>query len=205
MVTPATNVAHITGIESLDFHSLEPILEFPYLTSFTVVHTWPTDISDSDIEHLAMRWPTLETLSLNRHPAVILPPKLSLSAIVHFARWCPCMTQLSLYVDATMVTIPRAIPHFSANFRSLNVGASPFPFTANQGMLDVIVSLLVFILPRRCDIGTGVCDDLPDTAIFSSGNALGSLVVVKGSSLAGYDEGWKSIAAVCRIMWSHQE
>lgn len=205
MVAPATTVAQVIGIESLDFSSLEPILAFPYLTGFTIVHTWPLDISDSDVENLSRRWPALESLSLNRHPAVVLPPKLSLSAIVHFARWCPHMTHLSLYINATVVSLPRVLYRLPSSFRCFNVGASPFPFTANQGTLDVIVSLLVSVLPSGCSIGTGFNDDLPDTALFSSGTTPSSLVLVKATSFAGYDEGWRSIASVCRIMWNCQE
>ncbi|TDL15774.1 hypothetical protein BD410DRAFT_902402 [Rickenella mellea] len=109
---------------SLSFKDLCPILDFPHLVSFELTHYRPLDITDDDIDHLAKNWPLLKFLNLNFEPVIFDRPKITFASLASFARHCPNLGHLRLYLD----TSPDGFPKPAVPFRMLNslaFGTSP--------------------------------------------------------------------------------
>ncbi|KAL0948360.1 hypothetical protein HGRIS_010942 [Hohenbuehelia grisea] len=137
----------------LDFDALRPILRMPNLTYLELHHHFPFDISVKQMEELASKWPSLETLILNNDP---LPhdgtrQPLPLEALMPFARLCPRLKLLGLYLDATVPTLPLALDAvpFKA-LETLSVGVSPI---TDSGAVALFLSKLC---PLGCELEKGV-------------------------------------------------
>jgi hypothetical protein len=65
------------------------------------MHDHPVQMTDSQLTTLASRWPSLEVLNLACEPVKLTDAStLTLGAFVPFARYCPRMRELGLFVDA---------------------------------------------------------------------------------------------------------
>ncbi|OAX37481.1 hypothetical protein K503DRAFT_742642 [Rhizopogon vinicolor AM-OR11-026] len=124
----------------ITFDALRPVLSFQRLTTFMVTHKYPVNITLEEIEELASRWPTLESLSLNEEPLVMDDFTLDLRALVPFARHCPKLRQLGLFMDATTAeTHPTTELRPFTALRTLSVGAS---LARDPGTVAVFLSQL---------------------------------------------------------------
>ncbi|KAF8835217.1 hypothetical protein BDN67DRAFT_959372 [Paxillus ammoniavirescens] len=106
----------------LSYETIEPVLTFPNLVTFELLHQYPLKITLDEIEELASRWPSLESLVLNVAPLTLDKDSftLDLRALLPFARHCPRLRKLGLYINATKAETPSA--HSSIEpFRSLRV------------------------------------------------------------------------------------
>ena len=137
----------------LDWAALRPLLGFPRLVSLELRWDHPLDISLGDLEEMASKWPNLETLLLNCEPMdMSAPPALDLRALLPFARYCPKLTQLGLYMNASNdVPIPKLdqIKPFSS-LEELVVGGSRI---TDAGYVAMFLSQLC---PPGCDVVWGV-------------------------------------------------
>ncbi|RDB16527.1 hypothetical protein Hypma_002894 [Hypsizygus marmoreus] len=114
----------------VNMDTLRPLFRCPNLTSLELVHHYPVDVSMHDMEELAKAWPALEVLLLGNEPAYIDHPSLTLGALVPFARWCPRLRHLGMFVRAdgeALAEVERSPPTF-VSLRTLSLGVSPFPF-----------------------------------------------------------------------------
>ncbi|KAF9244498.1 hypothetical protein BU15DRAFT_85881 [Melanogaster broomeanus] len=85
---------------------------FPNLVAFELVHKYPLRITLDEIEELASKWPH----SILDEDAFTL----DLRALLPFARHCPSLQRLGLYINATEAEIPSV--HSSVEpFRSLRI------------------------------------------------------------------------------------
>jgi hypothetical protein len=91
--------------KQITFDTLRPVLSFPNLTTFELMHTYPVNITPEEIEELASRWPSLEHLCLNEEPLVMHDFTLDLQSLIPFARHCPKLLQLGLFMDASATKI----------------------------------------------------------------------------------------------------
>jgi hypothetical protein len=140
----------LVSANQITFETLRPVLSFPNLTIFEIMHKYPVIITLEEIEELASRWPSLENLYLNEEPLVMDDFTLDLRALIPFARHCPKLRGLGLFMDAT--TAPEVCPKeglkpFTA-LKRLRVGTS-IAHNLNVGTVAVFLNRLC---PPRCNV-----------------------------------------------------
>ncbi|KAG1744906.1 uncharacterized protein EDB91DRAFT_1121572 [Suillus paluster] len=148
---------HITGqlelvpADQITFNTLKPLLSFPNLTTFQVMHKYPVNITLEEIEELASRWPSLESLTLNEEPLVMHEFPLDLRALVPFARHCPKLRRLGLFIDATPTMIPptpKLKPFAALYILSLGTSRARDP--------DAVAAFMSHLCPPGCKLEVGV-------------------------------------------------
>ncbi|KAF8129848.1 hypothetical protein EV363DRAFT_1219642 [Boletus edulis] len=140
--------------QQLSYATIKPILSFPNLSSFELVHKYPLKITLADLEDLASKWPHLETLMLNAEPLFIHEDafNLDLCALLPFAGHCPRLRVLGLYINATEAEIPSShipLEPFRA-LRTLSLGTSQVRHT------NAVAMFLSRICPVRCRLDMGI-------------------------------------------------
>lgn len=139
----------------ITWQTLRPILSCPQLTEFEVRWDRAFEISQSDVEEMASKWPSLETLMLNCEPMhVPTPTTLDLRALVPFAAHCPRLVELGLYLSGTVdfefdpVSSSPVTPF--ASLQRLCFGTSPL---TDPGPAALFLSQLC---PLGCDVSSGI-------------------------------------------------
>ncbi|KAG6865690.1 hypothetical protein C0991_000304 [Blastosporella zonata] len=142
--------------DCITIHTLRPLLKCPNLTSFELEHHNPVHLELTDIEEIATSWPGVESLVLNTQPAYIEQTGLTLSALLPFARHCPKLQLLGLFINATTTDFPAAgaasayqLPYFRA-LHTLSMGAS---LIQEPGPVALFLSQ---ICPLHCTMENGV-------------------------------------------------
>ena len=133
-------------------NTLRPLLSCSRMRVFELRWDYELNISQRDVEEIAQCWPYLEVLVLNCDPIPERPPPiLSALALVPFARHCPHLLELSMYIDGDMVPADPygPIEPFRA-LRSLSFGSSPIH------AVDPVTLFLSQLLPTRCQLFAGV-------------------------------------------------
>jgi len=133
----------------MSFENLEPILFLRDLTSLRFRFKFPLSESwtNRKVEVLSLALPNIETLVLNDNPYVVLPeshPPLTLDILHHFARNCPKLQHLGIYVSRCM-GITSENGAFRA-LRTLDVGHSAVQDKAH------ITVFLAQVLTPMCKI-----------------------------------------------------
>ncbi|THG93997.1 hypothetical protein EW026_g7380 [Hermanssonia centrifuga] len=140
-------------ISRLDWGALRPLLTCANLVVFEIRWYHPLTISYDDLEEMASNWPFMETLMLNCEPVDIsIPPTLTLHALTPFARHCPKLVELGLYMSASVdveTPLERDVLAFQA-LRRLFVGLSRI---ADPGPVSLFLSKLC---PLNCEVSSGV-------------------------------------------------
>lgn len=139
-------------VPALTWQTLRPVMYCANLVEFEVRWDKPFDLTQADIEELAAKWPSIETLMLNCEPMhVSSPPALDLRALIPFARHCPRLCELGLYVNgdgdfdaASLNTKP------FTNLGRLCMGNSP---VSASGPAALFLSELC---PLGCEVIAGV-------------------------------------------------
>lgn len=145
------DVAIAKTIDSVAYATLQPLLTLT-LTSFIFEHTRVLDMTDADIEVVAQSWPTIRVLSLNRHPVVLDPSKLSVRSIISFARWCPQLQSLGIYVDGERTYGEAEGVRFGPMMRKLHLGASSFPYKGSDEAWMLMAELFAHLMAGETDI-----------------------------------------------------
>ena len=142
---------------------LKPLLKLHGLSTMELVHQHQLALSQADIELLASSWPSLETLILNNEPVYLARSKLTLKALLPFAKHCHKLTHLGLFLDATSADEsfcqPNLIPF--RNLKRLSMGVS---------IITDIESVSLFlssILPLGCRVDSGITWDEATEISFS--------------------------------------
>jgi hypothetical protein len=134
---------------------LKPLLKLPGLSMMELVHQHQLALSQVDIELLASSWPSLETLILNNEPVCLSRSKLTLTALLPFAKHCHKLSHLGLFLDATSVDEsfyqPNLIPF--RNLKRLSMGVSIITDTESVSLY------LSRILPLGCRLDSGITWD----------------------------------------------
>ncbi|OAX37635.1 hypothetical protein K503DRAFT_866734 [Rhizopogon vinicolor AM-OR11-026] len=131
--------------KQITFDTLRPVFAFQNLSTFEVVHKYPVDISLEEIEELARRWPSLENLHLNEEPLVMHDFTLDLRALVPFARHCPQLWSLGLFMDVKKIHTTQQLKPFTA-LSVLSVGTSRVCDPA------IAAAFLSFMCPPGCKL-----------------------------------------------------
>ncbi|KAI0701096.1 hypothetical protein BC835DRAFT_1265508 [Cytidiella melzeri] len=138
----------------LTWETLRPVLSFPRLVSLEVRWDRPLDLTLSDIEEMASKWPSLQILLLNCEPMdMTIPPNLDLRALLPFAHHCPQLVELGLYMTASEdVPVPQLndnVKPFQA-LQKLCVGESRISDEKHVALF------LSQICPPGCEVTYGV-------------------------------------------------
>lgn len=181
-------------ISPLGLSVLLVIVEFPYLRNFRIEHTLPLQLSDSDIATFAPFVEEFETISLNPHPLALYEPTMTVASVAHFARHCPSLDFLGLYIDGRKfprIAEPRDMPSFTHQPFMLDVGLSPGPDDASVEALLVFGKYMGHMLPENSEIQTGYREAMHDSREFISvADAHLGLVRVPDSVLEEYGRFW---------------
>lgn len=149
IVYPPPPLQSRPGIETI-----RPLLSFPSLTSFGFRWDYQLNLTQSDVEEIASRWSRLESLLLNCQPIPeVSGPLLTMDALIPFARHCPQIQKLGLYLDGTVIPSrkPSSLPPIRfKSLRTLSVGASTI------ASVDCAALFLSQLLPPGCKIESGV-------------------------------------------------
>ena len=139
--------------EVLTLDTLEPLLNCPHLTTFELMYPTPLSLTLDNLETLTSKWPTIEVIDLNRQPVLLGPAmgttsNLTLRALLPFARNCPNLRELGLYLHATETDLPSVseIPRPFSKLTDLNFGLS------SVGDLKAVALFLRRICPTDCNI-----------------------------------------------------
>ena len=159
--------------ETLTLETLKPLLNCPNLTTFELMYPIPLCLTLEDLETLTSRWPTLEVIDLNREPVILgsameTQPNLTLRALLPFARNCPNLRKLGLYLHATETDLPSVseIPRPFSKLTELNVGLSTI------GEPEAVALFLSRICPADCNIEAGVCWSYVETFVDDTSRAV---------------------------------
>ncbi|KAF9556560.1 hypothetical protein CPC08DRAFT_752475 [Agrocybe pediades] len=125
------------------FHTIQPLLKLHGLTSFEFVQPFPLLLQQRDLEVIACSWPCMEILRLNSHPVTSHQTTSTLEGLIPFAEYCPNLTELDLFLDATRTDLPDPTVHFKA-LKFLDVGLSKIKD------VDAVALYLCQILPEGC-------------------------------------------------------
>lgn len=87
--------------DPVTFDALRPVLSLSQLTAFRIAHQDPIHLTMDDMEELASTCHALEVLDLNMAPLAMNYNQLPIQALLPFARHCPNMTELGLFLGAT--------------------------------------------------------------------------------------------------------
>ena len=119
--------------ECININTLKPLFKCPNLNALELVHQYPLDLQQQDVELIAKQWPSLETLLLNNEPVYLNQSNLTLQALLPFARHCPKLQHLGLFIHATTADLPsissfgvpssEILPRF-CKLRRLSMGVS---------------------------------------------------------------------------------
>ncbi|KAI0350798.1 hypothetical protein OH77DRAFT_1488555 [Trametes cingulata] len=145
--------------DRITWNTLRPLLKLPKLIEFELHWDTPLALTHSDIEELALSLPTLELLILNSEPLPSLqPPPLTLRALIPFARHCPKMRELSLYINASSSDLDEASRELYAclpptRFRSLRQLSFGLSRIADSEAVALFLSQLC---PLGCTVTSGV-------------------------------------------------
>ncbi|KAF9524767.1 hypothetical protein CPB83DRAFT_773231 [Crepidotus variabilis] len=137
---------------------LKPIFKLPNLRSLELLHHHSLALQQTDIENIAFSFPAMETLILNNEPVILDESSLTMEALGSFARHCPYLTHLGLFIDTTGIQAslsPSAamdlIPFKS--LRRLSMGVS---IITDDNAASLYLS---HILPVGCTVDCGITWD----------------------------------------------
>ncbi|KAF8158660.1 hypothetical protein K438DRAFT_1686914 [Mycena galopus ATCC 62051] len=82
---------------------LRPLFSFHDLTSIKLSAPAGFDLNDDAIGDIARAWPNIRTLQLVASDHAHVQSNMTLGGLLHFARYCPKLTSLSISLDATVV------------------------------------------------------------------------------------------------------
>lgn len=137
--------------DHVTFETLRPILNCPNLVAFEMTHEYPLNLTLDDIEELASKWRSLESLLLNCEPPYLYHSALSLSALLPFACHCPELRHLGLFLNASAAEIP--LLHNSKSFGKLGKLSVGVSCISEAGPIALFLSELC---PLGCEIESGV-------------------------------------------------
>lgn len=147
---------------------LKPLLKLSRLRCFNIVHQCPLALNQKDIELLASSWPLLRHLNLNHQPIHYTQSSLTLEALIPFAKHCPELKTLHLFVDASsnddLFSQVDLVPF--KNLQNLNMGFSIITKT------DRVALCLSGILPLNCKVESVVKRDQPSMAFVHTSSQL---------------------------------
>jgi len=138
--------------KQITIHTISPLLTLSQIVSFEISHVYPLRISQSDIERIAASWPVIQNLILNCAPIVSSEPStLTPYALLPFAKHCPHLERLGIYMDASVVDVPPSLP--LEPFKDLTLLCAGVSHITDKESVALFLSR---ILPLRCQVECGI-------------------------------------------------
>lgn len=138
----------------LSLNTLRPLTACSGLVILKLRWNYQLHLTDSDLDILAPSWPSLEVLHLHSEPIPELTaPLLSARALLPFARHCPRLHSLALYIDGDAAAPLPAPDTPVAPFRALRTlafGSSPL------SAAEPMALFLSMLCPPQCVVSAGV-------------------------------------------------
>ncbi|KAJ7773058.1 hypothetical protein B0H16DRAFT_1363088 [Mycena metata] len=158
-------LAEVPSADRINFATLRPLQNFPNLNIFEIIHQYPLDLQLEELEQLARSWPSLRKLILNNEPVISDESSLTLKALLPFARHCPELEQLGLFINASTADLPSTYhadlpPAYQSKpfskLRRLSMGVS---LIADEGSIALFLSQ---ICPLNTDVECGITWETPE-------------------------------------------
>ncbi|THU90859.1 hypothetical protein K435DRAFT_247387 [Dendrothele bispora CBS 962.96] len=146
---------HLHYITSAD---LSPILSIATIISFEIKHPFCLNLGLDDAETIASAWPNLKFLNLNAAPMNVSPvpaiQQLDLHSLLPFARRCPDIEELGIFLNAEPRNLPSesdidALPPHFTKLKTVFFGKSSI---SDEGE---VAQFLSCVCPIGCNIGYG--------------------------------------------------
>jgi len=158
LVSSSSGITHAAQVDdaeqyAITFNHLKPILKMANLKSLEIFHHHPLALTEEDIEILAASWPSLENLILNDEPVLLKESNLTVAALLPFARHCPDLMRLGLFIDTSSVELSTFTTSPFVPFKRLkclSMGVS----VINDG--NPVALYLSHILPLGCTVDSGI-------------------------------------------------
>ncbi|KAI0708775.1 hypothetical protein C8T65DRAFT_830002 [Cerioporus squamosus] len=166
----------------------------------------PLAISQADIEELASSWPQLEVLNLNGGPMPTTEPSsLTLHALIPFAKHCPNIRDLGLYIDAS-ANPATPLPDAEQLARLLGLTARPFSRlqrlcfgTSSIDGPETIALFLSQLCPLGCEVVAGVNWPEPGAIVAATRDDLEAASKISQASAAWY-HCWEEVNRVLPLL-----
>lgn len=204
MMNRCRTSADFRGLDPLDFSAVQPLLSFPALARITIRHTYPLDLSDADAAILARGWPNVVSLNLNRHPTITVPSQLSMDAVASFARWCPKLRVLGIYLDGRRIR-PAVEGPMLWGIEELHFGSSSFPSSHSGSVWSGIAQSLAILCSPRTDFVVSAKKESSDSRSFVMSPESRMFIGLPDDFLLRNAQGWKVIWLMSRKYRSWME
>lgn len=186
------------------FSDIVDLLPFSRLTNFRIQDANPLLATDADVQALASRWPSLKEFALDHCPSTEEIPTLPATSLIHFARHCPKLRKLVVYVDV---------------LNEDNSRPSPLAFNTNRTTIPRMLSL------EELDVGfsptVGIRYRSPDKTFVPISRFLTSLLrdpsvlkwrfdeddeelIARGKSPSARVQGWETIRAMLSLLFEKE-
>lgn len=196
----------MSTVECLRFADLISISNFTQLRSFTIVHPFTLNVTDDDLERLAPRLPRIQRLFLNHHPALTRPTDVTLRSLQTFAKFCPELQELGLFLNGMEVVEPGTNTiHFPPQFRKLFLGRSWLPGMKNALLVRSFARYLTRTFSSWVSILSPTADDTLDTREYLETRGGDAIVPYQSQAMRVADERLQYILAVARILREYRE
>lgn len=179
--------------EALGLHALLPILSLTSLRTLIIRHTLPLTLSDCDAETIARSLKEAEVICLNHQPMMLTPPLMTLRAVTAFARWCPNIHSLSIYVDGRQLHNPIDSASFSGHFRQLDLGSSPFPFDKPEYTWQCLAEFIASCLHEDALFLAGKDTNVLDCYVRIRSQVIKPQLTRQKHILSRYSQGWHTV------------
>lgn len=190
----------ITG-ERLSLADIIAITNCKDLKSFTIVHPLPLHLNDDDMKRLASYLPRIQRLLLNQHPALLRPTDVTVRSLQYFAKLCPEMQELGIFLDGMVVVEPGVdSTNFPAHFRKLFLGRSRLPGVQDASIVRSLARSLVCTFSPWVSILSPVADDTLDTKDYVHTRQEDAVVQCQSRVLRLTDERLQSILMVAQSL-----
>lgn len=186
------------------FSDIVDLLPFSRLTNFRIQDANPLLVTDADVQALASRWPSLKEFALDHCPSTEEIPTLPATSLIHFARHCPKLRKLVVYVDVlsddnsqpsaftfngSCTKIPRML-----SLEELDVRFSPAVGTRYRLPNEAFVPILCFLTSLLRD---------PSVLKWSM-NGDDQDLIAQGRSPSARVQGWETIRAMMSLLFEKE-
>lgn len=144
---------------------IKPLFSFRNLTNVHLNPCGPVDLDDAGVEEMAMAWPNITDLFVEGNIEPSHPPRVTLTGLTPFARYCKDLHSLTIAFDATVIPPSQPEPQISSeSLLSLHVKYSPIAHPPQvAAFLSDIFPNLAGIENSGGSMRTG--DEVPETDI----------------------------------------
>lgn len=165
----ASAIHTVIHLEPIYYADIAGAFKFEHLKHLYIDHTAAIIISTTHISQIAKNASRLRTLWLNPHPAISLDERylgaLPISSLGYFAKHCPQLESLGLYLDAipkpsASSALPDTHGHRFVRLSELFVGSSPITTLNSRNGAECstqwrkVANCLARVLPRWTEITT---------------------------------------------------